>query len=149
KVLSGDNALDGATMVIDHDFAVLTVGRWTVDRELTISGTRPLVVLASGAVTINRPIHAEAAGDKAGPGGSLRAEGAGGAGATEYPLDSGGGGGGYGSSGASGGEAVDIDITGSTAGGSAGSPMWGAAMSDFFGGASGGNGGDADKCKQG
>jgi hypothetical protein len=86
--------------------AVLTVGSFTVSAELTVTGDRALVVLASGPVTVAARVRVDAQGSTKGPGGYAPAQGpgAGGAGATGGLNDnSGGGGAGHGTAGAAGG----------------------------------------------
>jgi hypothetical protein len=59
-----------STFTIDpHGWAVLSIGAWTVDRDVTITGGRALVVVAAGPVDIRGIIHGEAVGTTPGPGG--------------------------------------------------------------------------------
>ena len=92
----------------DGKFAVLTVGKWLVDKELHVTGSRPLVVVAR-LIDIADYIHVEAKSVTPGPGGfaSQQGPGFGGPGqlVTTGPFSSstGGGGGGHGTPGGQGG----------------------------------------------
>jgi hypothetical protein len=129
--------------------AVLAVGSLAVDRDLLVSGSRALVILASGAVTIERVIRVNAAAGTNGPGGygPGAGPGAGGSGATGTVNDnSGGGGAGHGTvggrggdggasvSGGDGGAAYELPLVGGSGGGR-GDP---ASCTGLVGGAGGG-----------
>ena len=66
----------GVGFVVSGAFAVLTVGKWTVDKEVAITGTRGLIVIAK-SVDVMNVIHAEAVGVTPGPGGAGPALGTG------------------------------------------------------------------------
>jgi hypothetical protein len=134
----------GVGFVVDGSFAVLTVGKWTVDKEVRVTGTRGLIVIAKSVDIVN-VIHAEAVGATRGPGGFAPASGpgAGGTGGTgnffippsiNIPTAAGGGGAGHGVVGAAGGTAVN-------AANGAGGPTYGLTLTDLSGGSGGGTGG--------
>src|ERR1700733_4751898 len=90
----------GVTFVNDGaGHAVLSVGAWTVDQPIKVTGTLPLVVVAAGAVEIDQVLDASAQNDSAGPGGGTVTQGTAGPN-TDGDIDSGGGGGGFGTDGA-------------------------------------------------
>jgi hypothetical protein len=123
------------------DLAVLHVATLDVQggAMVRIVGTRPLVIVASGVVTVSGVLDAGAHGVDAGAGGSLPATGDGagqhGNHETSNQSDSGGGGAGYGNAGAAGGA-----ITGTcTATAGAAGVMYGdAAITRLIGGSGGG-----------
>jgi hypothetical protein len=120
----------GIAFVHDSGFAVLSVGAWNVDRELTVFGSLPLVVVAAGPVVIGDVIHCEARGTTQGPGGDATgtAGGVGGDG-----MIAGGGGGGHATSGGNGGTASFLTGTPGTGG-----VAYGTTLADLLGGAHGG-----------
>jgi len=130
----------GVGFVVDGSFAVLTVGKWTVDKEVRVSGSRALIVVAK-SVAIKNVIHAEAVGGVAGPGGfaALLGPGHGTNGGTGSffgtPTGGGGGGAGHGSAGANGGNGL-------SAGPGVGGPTYNLTpVTDLSGGSGGGTGG--------
>lgn len=140
------------------ELAVLHVGSLDVasDAVVSIVGTRPLVIVAAGAVNVSGTLDAGGHGATPGAGGSLPAMGDGkgstGQHETSQLSDSGGGGAGYGTAGASGGAitggcTVASGAEGSTygdanlavlAGGSGGGGSSGGACTPDLGGAGGG-----------
>jgi len=142
--------IDGATsayLVEQRDdagdmYAVLFASAIDVPGAVRITGSLPLIMIASGAVTIAGTIDLGASGTSPGPGALTGGPGAGGAGNTivvamgEVRLSGGGGGGGYGSRGAAGGGA------GTGAEGGAAGMTYGAGPGDpLVGGSPGGHGG--------
>ncbi len=126
-----------AKFVKSSDRSILSVGAFTVSSPLLVKGSLPLVVVASGAVSITATITANGVGVTPGPGGIASGSTSGGAGGLGTASTKGGGGGGYGSSGGAG---------GGTGGGTAGTPF-SAVYTDLFGGAPGGKGsGNAGQC---
>jgi hypothetical protein len=115
--------------------AVLFVGAWTVDKDVVVKGSAPLVVLAAREVLVAARLDASANGAAPGPGGSAgnQGQGKGSAGSPAGSDDPGGGGGGFGTAGARGGN-------GNAVTGGAPGAAYGAAITDFFGGSGGGNG---------
>ncbi len=120
---------------------LLAVDSWTVPLGATVevAGSRPLIVLAYGDVTLAGDVDASAYGTVAGPGAHTAACAAATAGASDASGSGGGGGGGLGMSGATGGDGGN----GSSAGGSGAAdvtetfePLRGGCP-----GAAGGNGG--------
>jgi hypothetical protein len=73
KTLKINNATPpaGVTLVKDTatNTAILTVGAFTVSTTLTVTGDKPLIILATGAVIISSPIFAGAIHHTPGPGG--------------------------------------------------------------------------------
>lgn len=158
----------GIEFVVDGNYAVLSTGALTIDRELWIRGSRPLVIVASGPVVIRNLVHAEARGTTPGPGGSAGATGMG-AGAsgviTLSGVGTGGGGGGFGGAGAAGGGICPSSSTsmicpaGTTpapgsgpgptggGGGGLGGPVFAATV--LVGGSGGGHGGNQSNCGPG
>lgn len=108
--------------------AVLSIGNWTVDSAVTVTGDAGLIVVAAGAVNISATgrIDVSAKGRTAGPGGSLACSNRGTGG--EGPIDNTSGGGG------------NYAGSASAGGGPAGMP-YGPTFAEFCGGASGGAGG--------
>lgn len=124
-----------------NEWAVMTIGGWTVDKGVKVTGTRALIVVAARKVDIAATIDGSADHLSSGPGASLGGKGGdglaqsgGGAG------DSGGGGGGFGSAGAQGGDGAGVG------GGTAGS-TYGDTRTYFGGGSPGGAGGGAADCR--
>lgn len=101
--------IDGATspfFVKQGAYAVLYANQLSVQHDLTITGTLPLIVVASDRVTVTANIDLSARGTMPGSGAATSGPGAGGAGATFVTTEresSGGGGGSYGSLGGPGG----------------------------------------------
>jgi hypothetical protein len=135
----------GITFVDDGaGHAVLSVGTWTVDQNVRVTGAKSLVVVAAGAVAIDEVIDGSADHEVAGPGAATAGNGADGAfDAISGFYDSGGGGGGFGTAGAAGGNS-SMDGGGGTAGAS-----YGSAETAFGGGSSGGIGGSSTMCPNG
>jgi hypothetical protein len=131
-------------------YAVLFAGVLTVEDAVTITGTVPLIAVASGAITVAARIDLSAVGAVAGPGAATDNEGAGGDGQTRFipepvnvRLTSGGGGGGYGTPGGSGGGSSMLEP---------GSPgvTYGLQPGDrLIGGGRGGQGGCGPLCASG
>jgi hypothetical protein len=121
--------------------AVLSVGAWTVNQDVRITGSRPLIVVASDVVQISKIIDIGSRGRNAGAGGQSIGTGTGGNGNTSGMQDSGGGGGGFGTAGAVGGASEN----GMAAGGLPGA-LHSSMISDFRGGSGGGVGGSAGAC---
>ena len=101
---------------------MLTVGKWTVDKEVRVTGSRALIVVAK-SVDIKNIVHVEAVGSTRGPGGFAPATGPGqgGTGGTgtffippsiNIPTAAGGGGAGHGVVGAAGGTAINAPAGG-------------------------------------
>jgi hypothetical protein len=126
-----------ATGPAHADWAVLSIGGWTVDKNVRVTGTRALVVVAARKVDIAAIIDASATLRTPGPGATL--SGNGGDGVTSNNYLSGGGGAGFGSAGAQGGDSTQ------SAGGAAGN-AFGSSMSFFGGGSAGGLGAGATQC---
>lgn len=115
--------------------AVLFVGVWKVDVDVTVKGSAPLVVLAAREVIVTAKLDASASGATPGPGGSAGNQGPG-RGFPGVPAgsdDPGGGGAGFGGAGARGGDGNGVT-------GGAPGAAYGGAITDFFGGSGGGNG---------
>jgi hypothetical protein len=92
----------------DHSYAVLSTGAFTVQTPITVTGKAALIIIASGAVMLSAPLHADAVGITGGPGASdNKSPGAGGSGTSASPggnkEQSGGGGGSFGTPGGLGG----------------------------------------------
>lgn len=123
--------LDGGSQRLledDNGIAVLSAGVVSIHTPITISGSRPLAIIATGDVTIDATIELSADGPNPGPGGANSGVGPG-AGASSSAASGGGGGAGYGTNGAAG--AGD-------AGGDGGS-VYNSDGKDFVGGSGGGN----------
>ncbi|MDB4964318.1 MAG: hypothetical protein JWN44_7, partial [Myxococcales bacterium] len=102
--LNGQPVPTGISFVPDPghaEWAVLSVGGWNVDKNVRVTGTRSLVVVAARRIDVNAIIDASANLQAGGPG--ALAGGKGGDGTAVGDNDSGGGGGGFGSAGAQGG----------------------------------------------
>lgn len=117
--------------------AVLRVGAWSQSAIVKVQGSRPLVVLASKAVSIAARVDAAADQATPGPGGDAQGKGAGfgTSGAHGEYCDPGGGGGGFGAPGG----AAGAPPCGSATAGIGGLP-YGASLFDFAGGSGGGKG---------
>jgi len=137
-----------APMANGADVCVLSVGRLTVSGVVKVSGPLPLVIVASGDVTIQGTLDGAAQGEAVGPGGNPGGEspgdvggkdglGAGGGKHCGCPDsnydDCGGGGGGFGEQGGNGGEEA-----GGCATKSAGGALYGTANLEPLEGGSGG-----------
>jgi hypothetical protein len=122
--------------------AILAVSSWKIDKNVSIRGTRALVVVVAHDVTIDGNVDAAAELDKPGPGGALPASGPGTGGVpTSTSAEKGGGGGaGYATAGAKG------EAGGAQAGGQPG-PVYGIRPGDFLGGSGGADG--AGTCPNG
>lgn len=122
----------GASFIVDaNNNAVLSVGAAELG-DVTITGTRRLVIVAAGALTVSGHVTASAQGTIPGPGGVAAegGQGAGGEGSSGGGFDSGGGGAGFGTAGGAGGGAL----------GGTGGAAYGATLADFIGGSGGGSG---------
>ncbi len=112
--------------------AVLSVGTWDVEADVQVTGGPPLIVVAAGAVTVNAVIRGVGMGPTPGPGAVTgAAPGVGTAGCLS--SSAGGQGGGFGSAGALGGSFSPACTT-------SGGMVFGALISEFSGGGSGGAG---------
>lgn len=128
--INGVAPTSGITFVFDNGNAVLSIAQWTIDQYITVTGDAPLIVVAAGAVLMsnNGTISAAGMADKPGPGGNAicSATGAG----ESMPANAGSGGGAnYGG--------------GASPGGGAAGAVYGASITSFCGGASGGKGDSA------
>jgi hypothetical protein len=137
--------MEGGTL----DVAVLAVKTLTIAANVKVTGTRPLVVVASDSITITGTLDGGAKNTVPGPGGGVAGQGAGagkdGTHAGTY-NDSGGGGGGALAAGSKGG---DTSLAGAVAvGGSGGALFTGNSVVTLPGGASGGRQ-SAEKCAAG
>jgi hypothetical protein len=124
----------------DGKFAVLTVGKWLVDKEVHVTGSRPLVVVAR-LIDIADYIHVEAKSTAAGPGGfgPLQGPGVGGPGQAVnsglFSTATGGGGAGHGTPGGPGGPSEFGGVPGNP-----GVPYGNKNGTDLTGGSGGGQG---------
>jgi len=121
------------------EVAVLRVGTMSLapTSTLTIYGSRPLIIIASGAVEISGLVNASALYSRPGPGGAIAGPGVGEQGEHKSFRDGGGGGGGFGTDGASGGDATTL--AGSDAdGGQGGSAYLDNVLTVLTGGSGGG-----------
>jgi hypothetical protein len=120
-----------------NGLAVLRVGVFSASVRVRVRGSRPLVVIAAKSVVVSAPIDASAEGAVPGPGGSLpeSGPGAGLGGSSKGGCNPGGGGAGFGAPGGAAGTPWCMTATPGQGG-----PVYGAKMSDFFGGSGGGNG---------
>ena len=127
--INGAAPPSGITFVFDNGIAVMSVGLWTIDQAIAVSGDTGLVVVAAGAVafTANGSINASANYGQPGPGGNAACSTTG-AGTSGPTGDSGGGG--------------EFGGGASAGGGGAGTPF-GLALSGFCGGGNGGDGATA------
>ena len=132
----------GVSFTDQGGIAVLRTGAFTIDVACAIVGASPLVVLASGAVTVSAELDGSAKLDVAVAGGAAPVAGTGhGASGVDVSSDSsGGGGGGFGTAGARGGNASS-----SSKGGAAGA-AYGTMRTDFNAGSGGGNGSPYGNC---
>ena len=124
--INGAAPATGITFEFQSGVAVLSVGSWNITSNVTVSGDAPLVVVAAGAVTItNAVIGADAQSATPGPGGNAVCSASGTGVASVGEMGSGGGGefGG-----------------GASAGQLPKGAVYGSKVSDFCGGAAGGNG---------
>jgi len=124
--------------------AVLSVGGLSIDFDVSVTGSRPLAIVAARAVVVDHAVNASADLASAGPGGMIVAiaQGLGGNGANSGFSDGGGGGGGYSTIGGAGGGAGGTSTTPAAAGGPAGA-SYTVTNVNFFGGSPGGNGSSA------
>ncbi len=136
--------LDGATspyFVRQGAYAVLYADQFSVQHDLTVTGTLPLIVVASDRVTVTANISLNATGGVPGPGAATSPTGAGGVGATFLAQEresSGGGGGSYGSLGGPGGTSDSQNIPAGASG-----QRYGMMPNDpLVGGSPGGPGGN-------
>ena len=115
--------------------AVLFVGRWSIDANVVVLGSAPLVVLAAREVIVSATLDASARGLEPGPGasGGGMGPGRGYAGTPSGSDDPGGGGAGFGTAGARGGNGSGVT-------GGAPGVTYGSALTDLLGGSGGGNG---------
>ena len=133
------------------DLAVLHVSTFAVSGGATVRvlGSRPLVVVASGVISINGVLDAGARRATPGAGGNDAMTGSGAGGIGKHSgtyFDSGAGGGGFGSVAAAGGGATCNTTCGSTiTGGAAGTPN-GDLVSALIGGSGGGNPATSASC---
>ena len=132
----------GTSLLLDatSGLAVLSVGAFTIEKNLNVIGNRGLVVVASGGITISALVTVNGRLALGGPGAFVGGNGAGGAGGQNCTnRESGGGGAGHLSDGAVGGSAQQLPFD-CPAGGAAGK-AYGPLLSDFLGGSIGGTGG--------
>jgi hypothetical protein len=134
----------GITFVADSvhpSWAVLSIGAWGLTQDVTVTGSRALIIIASRGVSLGGVIDVSAKGSAPGPGASSGGVGAGGAGTSSGDSDGGGGGAGFGTPGQPGGNSDSVSGPGGTAGMS-----YGSGLTFFGGGANGGDGGGQTKC---
>ena len=132
-----EQALPGPELAVLHvyDFGVK-------DGTVTVSGSRPLVIIAGNEIRLAGMIEAAARGTQAGPGGFGSALGPGAGSPGQHAgqgQDGGGGGGGHGSAGAMGGSGVCVDGVCGT-GGNGGAAFGTSDLQVLQGGAGGGTG---------
>jgi hypothetical protein len=152
-VLSGAGTIDTTALTINgatsaffvrqDPYAVLLAAAFSVQNPIKITGSAPLIVVATDRVTIDASIDLHAVGSAAGPGAATAGAGVGGAGSSFLVPNvgeresSGGGGGSYGSLGGPGGSS---DTTHTPAGASG--TRYGAQLTEpLIGGSPGGAGG--------
>jgi len=154
--IDGSAPIDGA--VFDNwaqepwgpQLSVLHVRTLTIQPDTTVlvRGNRPLVILASGVVSIQGLLDAGAEAGTPGPAGRLAGGGGGvGGGDGEHVADyqdSGGGGGGAGTAGARGGHAICEPDCADAMGGAGGNLSLTASLITLWGGPGGGNSGALD-----
>jgi hypothetical protein len=129
-----------AADALHPEIAVLSIGGWTADQPVAVTGARGLVIVAAKRVELDQVIDASADRLRPGPGASLNTIGSAGEGLRGSGADnSGGGGAGFGGPGGLGGDSNSIG--GGIAGGT-----YGDAVAFFGGGASGGAGSSAAGC---
>jgi hypothetical protein len=118
----------GITFAFANGIAVLSVAQWNIDKSVQVTGDAPLVVVASGAVVMasTAGINAAASSTTPGPGGNALCSMAGAGSNTSGATAAGGGGGNFG-----GGASASMGPAGST---------YGVLITDFCGGARGGDG---------
>ncbi len=140
------------------ELALLHVGTLTVNDGVNVSvtGSRPLVIISSETIVLNGRIDAGAALQSPGAGGAAprggEEPGQSGFHTTSTPNDGGGGGGGHATTGARGGRGcptsgiglTTCDDTGVAQGGPGGDAYGDQALSTLFGGSGGGRGGEGD-----
>ncbi len=140
--LTGGSVPPGGAFVGVGLDAILSIGGWTVTRNVSVSGTRRLIVVAAGAVSVGARIFASAVLRTPGPGGYPANQGPGVGGNILNSLivqDQGGGGAGFLTNGANGGPAPPATtLLGGTA--------YGALLTDWNGGSGGGTGSGSDAC---
>lgn len=150
--VNGDDVEDGATFAAaphaggGPELAILHVKSLTVSGGATVrvTGSRPLVVIASGPIVVDGVIDAGARRSNRGAGGSTSGAGAGAGGTGVHAgafRDSGGGGAGYGAVGARGGNATCTPNCGAedpATAGTAGVAYGDLAMTTLQGGSGGG-----------
>lgn len=132
-----------AFFVQQSGYAVLYTDAFTVDAHVIITGSLPLIVVASGHIEIDGNVDLFADHQTSGPGATASGPGVGGPGSTlkvnvEVRESSGGGGGSYGSLGAVGGTGDPGPVPPGGIGGTYGA----SPSSPLIGGAAGGNGGN-------
>ncbi|ACY14631.1 hypothetical protein [Haliangium ochraceum] len=123
------------------ELAVLRVSALTVNNgTVRVLGARPLLVIASGEITLDGVLDASADFATPGPGGAAQSEGdgRGGDGSSDDNLDTGGGGAGFGGGGGEGGESDDCIICPSR--GRPGEPYGVPSLVPLQGGSGGGDG---------
>jgi hypothetical protein len=136
------------------ELAILHVGNLTVNDgvDVRVTGSRPLVIISSGSITLNGRIDAGADQETPGAGGAGPRQGAGAGesgGHTDPASDAGGGGGGHATTGARGGTGCPDDPSGGdscddpgSAPGAAGGAVYGESdLPVLTGGSGGGRGG--------
>ena len=133
------NGTTNAFFVQQGNYAVLFTRAFSVQHDVKITGTLPLIVVARDAVVVSASIDLGATGTTPGPGATAVGIGVSGSGTTSVIVDTrvsgGGGGGGFGSLGASGGDGG--------AQGGAGGLRYGLQITDpLIGGSAGGLGGN-------
>src|SRR5581483_4976441 len=132
----------GVTYTIDGGFAVLAVHSLTIGSnatattKLSVTGTRPLIIVAGGTITVNGVLDAGAHGATAGPAGSASSAGSGAGGnsvAASSNNATGASGAGYGANGGNAGGAPNNGNT--TQAGPAGGGSYGTTtLATLFGG---------------
>ena len=118
----------GITFAFSNGTAVLSVGQWTIDAAINVTGDSPLVVVAAGAVVMNSSGSINASGSLTTPGPGGNAACATGSGGSLNMSDAGAGGGGNFGGGAS----ASLGAAGAA---------YGDKVTDFCAGSKGGDGG--------
>jgi len=131
---------EGLSFVADaNNRAVLSVGKWTVNKPMIVRGDRPLVVVAAKEIVVQGLMDGSAYGVIPGPGGGAATVVRSGDGGNGFQggggTSSGGGGAGFGTKGGTGGTTSEPLF-----GGPEGS-VYGLNLTDFQGGSKGGNAG--------
>jgi hypothetical protein len=132
----------GAAFVAVGEDAILSVGAWNVTADVTVTGTRRLIVVAAKAVTVGAHIFASADHTTAGPGGAAGAAGPGAGTSIDNSFvlqDPGGGGAGFLVAGGNGGTTTNTLML-------AGGASYGPLVTDWNGGSGGGNGSASNLC---